>query len=193
LQHDFAESCLMPAASADPADLQQRFEALEKIAAERLLHEGVAIADMVMQRSVDMMYQGQWRSLSVPAPPVIDSIDALAQSFHIQHEREYNFRRDDAPVSLFRLNLKATGVVPKPELASREPGGTMPQPMSRRPAYFGEPTPRDTPVYWRPDLPAGATLDGPAIIEQLDSTTVLPPGASMTVDRWGNIVMQVGR
>jgi len=193
LQHDFAESCLMPAASADPIDLQQRFEALEKIAAERLLHEGVAMADMVMQRSVDMMYQGQWRSLSVPAPPVIDSIDALAQSFHVQHEREYNFRRDDAPVSLFRLNLKATGVVPKPALATREPGGTMPQPVARRPAYFGEPAPRDTPVYWRPDLPAGATLDGPAIIEQLDSTTVLPPGASMTVDRWGNIVMQVGR
>ena len=58
--------------------------------------------------------------------------------------------------------------------------------------YFGGNTPYDTPVYWRPDLPAGAELEGPAIIDQLDSTTVLPPGATMTVDRWSNIIMRVG-
>ena len=192
LQHDFAESYLMPAEATDPADLQRRFAALEATAAERLLHEGVATTDMVMQRSVDMMYQGQWRSLSVPVPPQLSTIEALAKSFHEQHEREYNFRRDDAPVSLFRLNLRATGLVPKAALATSEPGGAMPRPASRRSVYFDNATPHDTPVYWRSDLPAGAEIDGPAIIDQLDATTVLPPGASMTVDRFGNLVMRVG-
>ncbi|WP_428490162.1 hydantoinase/oxoprolinase family protein [Rhodopila sp.] len=192
LQHDFAESYLKPAEATDPADLQHRFATLEATAAERLLHEGVATTDMVMQRSVDMMYQGQWRSLSVTVPPQISTMEALVASFHQQHEREYNFRRDDAPVSLFRLNLKATGLVPKVALATSEPGGAMPQPASRRPVYFDNATPHDTPVYWRPDLPAGAEIDGPAIIDQLDATTVLPPGASMTVDRFGNLVMRVG-
>ena len=192
LQHDFAESYLMPAEATDPADLQRRFAALEATAAERLLHEGVATTDMVVQRSVDMMYQGQWRSLSVPVPPQFTTIEALVKSFHEQHEREYNFRRDDAPVSLFRLNLRATGLVPKAALATSEPGGAMPRPASRRSVYFDNATPHDTPVYWRSDLPAGAEIDGPAIIDQLDATTVLPPGASMTVDRFGNLVMRVG-
>ncbi|WP_428538891.1 hydantoinase/oxoprolinase family protein [Rhodopila sp.] len=192
LQHDFAESYLRPAEATDPADLQRRFATLEATAAERLLHEGVAMADMVMQRSVDMMYQGQWRSLSVPVPPQITTMEALVTSFHEQHEREYNFRRDDAPVSLFRLNLKATGVVPKAALATSEPGGAMPQPASRRSVYFDNATPHDTPVYWRSELPAGAVIEGPAIIDQLDATSVLPPGASMTVDRFGNLVMRVG-
>ncbi len=191
LQHDFAESYLMPTSSADPAELQRRFEAMEAIAAERLSHEGVAVADMVMQRSVDMMYQGQWRSLTVSVPNRITAMQALVQSFHEEHQREYNFRRDDTPVSLFRLNLKATGVVPKAALATSETGGQMPAPASRRPVYFNA-VAHDTPVYWRTELPTGASLEGPAIIDQLDATTVLPPGASMTVDRWGNIVMRVG-
>jgi N-methylhydantoinase A len=192
LQHDLAESYMMPAAEVEPAALQARFLALEATAAERLLHEGVAVTDMLMQRSIDMMYQGQWRSLAVSVGAEITNVADLVQSFHEQHEREYNFRRDDAPVTLFRLNLKAIGVVPKVELKSSEPTGVAPIPASRRPVYFGGSTPYDTPVYWRPDLPAGATLEGPAIIDQLDSTTVLPPGASMTVDRWSNIIMRVG-
>jgi N-methylhydantoinase A len=192
LQHDLAESYMMPAAEVDPATLQARFLALESTAAERLLHEGVADADMVMQRSIDMMYHGQWRSLAVSVGAKITNIGDLVKSFHEQHEREYNFRRDDAPVTLFRLNLKAIGIVPKVELKSSEPTGILPKPMSRRPVYFGGNTPHDTPVYWRPDLPAGAELAGPAIIDQLDSTTVLPPGATMTVDRWSNIIMRVG-
>ena len=187
LQHDLAESYMVPAATAEPGALQERFLALEATAAARLHHEGVAAADMLMQRSVDMMYQGQWRSLAVSVGAEVTSISALVQSFHEQHEREYNFRRDDAPVTLFRLNLKAIGVVPKVELKSSEPTGVMPAPVTRRPVYFGEDDASDTPVYWRPDLPTGATLAGPAIIDQLDSTTVLPPGATMTVDRWSNI------
>ena len=50
----------------------------------------------------------------------------------------------------------------------------------------------ETPVYRRDDLPAGAALEGPAIVEQLDSTTVIPPGVSAKVDRFLNIVMRVG-
>jgi N-methylhydantoinase A len=82
LQHDLAESYLMQVSEADPADLQRRFEALEATAAERLAHEGVSPSDMLMQRSLDMMYQGQWRSLSVSVPPRITTIEVLVQSFH---------------------------------------------------------------------------------------------------------------
>ena len=190
VQHDLAESYLRPAAEADPAEIEAEFRKLEHEAAARLAHESVAAADIVMQRTIDMMYQGQWRSLAVPAPSPIGDMDSLIAAFHAQHEREYNFRRDDAPVGLFRLNLKAIGTVPKAELATHPMTGHLPPPMTTRRVWFAETGGADTPVYWRPDIGAGATLRGPAIIEQLDSTTVVPPGTVATVDARLNIILR---
>ena len=191
LQHDLAESCLIAAADADAAQLQGRFETLEAGAAERLAHEGVAAADMVMQRSVDMMYQGQWRSLSVPVGGRIESVESMVAAFHALHQREYNFSREDTPVTLFRLNLKAAGVVPKAQFAAYEQSGAVPVPRARRPVHFDAGEPIDTPVYWRPDLAAGSSMRGPAIIEQLDATTVVPPGVEFKIDKWLNVIMRV--
>lgn len=190
IQHDFSESFLVAAAEAEPEKVEAEFRRLETDAHERLAHEGVAEADIVMQRSVDMMYQGQWRSLAVAAPSPIASIDDLVQSFHAEHEREYNFRRDDAPVGLFRINLKAVGVVPKAALATHEPTGKVPEPVSRRPVWFGGQA-VDTPVYERSDLPAGLKLAGPAIVEQVDSTVVVPPETTAEVDQYLNIIIRI--
>lgn len=191
MQHDFSESYIVGAASADPTAIESAFERLEKEALERLVHEGVAPADIMLQRTIDMMYLGQWRSLSVPAPRPIVAISGLVEDFHRLHEREYNFRRDEAPVSLFRLNLKAIGVVPKAELAIHEPTGKTPQPIARRPVWFDGAQSPDTPVYDRPDLPAGFRFAGPAIVEQFDSTVVVPPGTTAEVDKFLNIIIHV--
>ncbi len=190
VQHDLAASYLKPAAEADPAEIEAAFLALEREAVERLAHEGVATADTVMQRTIDMMYQGQWRSLAVPAPSPITSLAALTEAFHQNHEREYNFRRDDAPVGFFRVNLKAVGVVPKAEFAKSPATGAEPAPKTHRTVWFRETGGAETPVYWRPDLPAGARLSGPAVVEQLDSTTVVPPGFSAEIDGWLNIILR---
>jgi N-methylhydantoinase A len=191
IQHDFSESYLAGADSADPAAIETEFGRLEQEALERLAHEGVATADIVLQRTIDMMYQGQWRSLAVAAPSPIRAMAALIEAFHRQHEREYNFRRDEAPVGLFRLNLKAIGVVPKAALAAHEPTGLTPQPISRRPVWFDDDVALDTPVYQRFDLPAGFMLTGPAVVEQVDSTVVIPPGTHAEVDKYLNIIIRV--
>lgn len=191
VQHDFSESYLTGASEADPAALEAEFGKLEQQALERLAHEGVAIADIVLQRSVDMMYQGQWRSLAVPAPSPIGAMADLVEAFHRSHEREYNFRRDEAPVGIFRLNLKAIGVVPKAELAAHEATGLTPAPASRRPVWFNGDVAVDTPVYERSDLPAGLTIRGPAVIEQVDSTTLIPPGTTAEVDKYLNIIIRL--
>jgi N-methylhydantoinase A len=191
IQHDFSESYLAGADDADPAAIEAEFGRLEEEALERLAHEGVASADIVLQRTIDMMYQGQWRSLAVAAPSPIGALAGLIEAFHRQHEREYNFRRDEAPVGLFRLNLKAIGVVPKAELAAHEPTGLIPQPTSRRPVWFDDGVAIDTPVYERVDLPAGFILAGPAVVEQVDSTVVIPPGTRAEVDKYLNIIIRV--
>jgi N-methylhydantoinase A len=190
MQHDFSQSCMVGADEADAADIEAQFAALEKDALARLTHEGIAPQDIVLQRSIDMMYRGQWRSLAVHAPSPIGAIADLVQSFHSEHQREYNFRRDSAPVSFFRLNLKAVGVVPKAEFAVHEPTGAIPEPVGRRRVWF-EGNGLDTPVYERDDLPCGFSFQGPAIVEQVDATTVVPPGASAEVDKYLNIIIRV--
>jgi N-methylhydantoinase A len=68
----------------------------------------------------------------------------------------------------------------------------MPEPVERRSAHFaGEDGPVDTPVYRRDDLPAGAAFDGPAVVEQLDSTVLVPPGVRAEVDAYRNIRMTI--
>jgi N-methylhydantoinase A len=191
VQHDFSESYFAAADEADPAAIEAEFGKLEAVALERLAHEGVASADIVLQRSIDMMYQGQWRSLAVAAPSPIGAMRDLTEAFHRSHEREYNFRRDDAPVGLFRLNLKAIGIVPKAELAAHAPTGATPKPTSRRSVWFDAAAAVDTPVYERADLPAGFSLKGPAVVEQVDSTVVIPPGTTASVDKYLNIIIRV--
>ncbi len=191
VQHDFSESYFAAADDADPAAIEAEFGKLEALALERLAHEGVTSADIVLQRSIDMMYQGQWRSLAVAAPSPMGAMRDLTEAFHRSHEREYNFRRDEAPIGLFRLNLKAIGMVPKAELAAHAPTGATPQPTSRRPVWFDADVGVDTPVYERADLPAGFSLKGPAVVEQVDSTVVIPPGATASVDKYLNIIIRV--
>ncbi|MEP2202913.1 MAG: hydantoinase/oxoprolinase family protein, partial [Tateyamaria sp.] len=120
IQHDFSDSFMADAATTSPDDLEAAFARSEKEAIERLRHEDVAPENTVLQRTVEMMYQGQWRSLAVSAPSQITNIQELIRGFHDEHEREYNFRREEAPVSIFRVGVKATGVVPKAELPSYE-------------------------------------------------------------------------
>lgn len=190
IQHDFSESFMVPATLASPADIEAAYERLEKEAVERLSHEGVAAENITLQRSAEMMYQGQWRSLSIAAPAEVTDVSALTENFHREHEREYNFRRDDAPISFFRLGLKAIGLVPKANLMEHKPEMRKPAPKQSRPVWF-EGRAFDTPVYDRDDLPSGFRFVGPAVVEQFDSTVVVPPGTSASVDKYLNILINI--
>jgi N-methylhydantoinase A len=193
VQHDITRMYLHGAAEADPAVVEEAYEELMEEGRERLAREGVAPEHMSFERFMDMRYQGQWRSMSVPVDAPLSSIDAAVQRFHEEHGREHNYRRDDAPVEIYRLSLRAIGVTPKPELAQHALDGAVPpRPAAWRDVLFDEnPEALSTPVHRRDDLPAGAVLEGPAIVDQLDSTTVVPPGTRATVDEWLNIRIEI--
>ncbi len=190
IQHDFSDSFMADAATTKPEDLESAFAKIEAEAVERLRHEGVAAKDTVLQRTVEMMYQGQWRSLAVPAPAKVTSTSDLIDGFHNQHEHEYNFRREDAPVSIFRVGVKATGMVPKAELPSYEVVKNTPDPIGQRDVWFKRER-CTTNVYDRAQFKAGAEFSGPAIVEQVDSTVVVPPNTTATVDQYMNILIKV--
>ena len=190
IQHDFSDSFMADASTTSPADLESAFQRIEKEAENRLFHEGVALENTILQRNVEMMYQGQWRSLSVNAPSKINSTVELIDSFHDEHEREYNFRREDAPVSIFRVAVKATGLVQKADLPSFAVKKYTPEAHETRTVWFNN---KDiqTDIYERETLKAGAEFYGPAIVEQVDSTVVIPPESHASVDKYLNIVIKV--
>jgi N-methylhydantoinase A len=184
IRHDFFAMLLGATDAIDPADVERRFVELEDEARERMRVERVPDADVELQRTIDMRYAGQWRSIAVPVTAPVERLEALIETFQAEHEREHSYRRDGSPVELYRLNLRAVGRTRKAELGRHELGGAMPEPITRRPVFFDEADAVDTPVYRRDDLPAGVSFDGPAIIEQLDSTTVIPPNTRTEVDEF---------
>jgi N-methylhydantoinase A len=189
VRHDLSAMFLAHVETVDEKALEGEFVKLEGEARERLEAEGVPEEQMSMQRLVDMRYLGQWRSLTVPVSATADLADAVAR-FHAEHERAYNYRRDGSPVEIYRLSVRAVGVTPKPQLKRHQLNGAGAKPRGVRPVHFDSSGKAlETPLYLRDDLPAGTQLEGPAIVDQLDSTTVVPPGWRAEVDEWLNIRM----
>ncbi len=194
IQHDLTRMYLTNANDADPKIVEEAYQQLEASGRERLAHEGVEPDDMSFQRFIDMRYQGQWRAMAVRVPDTITTMEAAISEFHEEHGREHNYRRDDVPVEIYRLSLRAIGKTTKPEMGKRAiTGDESAQPVEHREVRFAEAKERlTTPVYNREDLAPGFQLDGPVIIDQLDSTTIVPPGCSARVDEWMNIQITIG-
>ena len=147
---------------------------------------------MSFQRHIDMRYLGQWRAMSIDVGAKVTSLDDAVALFHEEHGREHNYSRPDAPVEIYRLTVTATGKTPKAEFAQHELDSAAPEPAGKRDVVFDEdPKAIMTPVYDRDNLKAGAIVGGPAIIEQLDSTILVPPGLKAKVDPSLTIVIDV--
>lgn len=188
VRHDVAQMHFARADKADLSEVETAFAALEQEAHELLSLDGVPEADMVFHRHIDMRYVGQWRSLAVPVEHDLGSLDEAVVRFHEKHGQEHNYRRDDAPVEIYRLGITAVGATPRPEIARHEPRASRPQPIGTRPVIWDDvDAPVETPLYWRPDLTAGACIEGPAVIHQLDSTVLVEPGMQAEVDPWLNL------
>lgn len=193
IQHDVSRMFFKNASQADPAEIEAGFREIEAEGRERLVRDGVAEEDMTFQRLIDMRYRGQWRSLAVSVPGEITSLEEAIATFHDEYEKIHNFRREDFPVEIYRLTVRAIGTTPKPSFPKVEidknakvtPKGV------REVWYHGQTEALPTNLYDRDDLPAGATIPGPAIIDQLDSTTVVPPDATAYIDEWLNIQIRL--
>ena len=192
IKHDMSQMYLRSTDDARTHEIEETFRALEDEGRQRLLHEGVTEDRMQFQRFVDMRYLGQWRSMSIALDAAASTLDAAIAQFHEEHGREHNYSRPDAPVEIYRLTVTATGLTRKAEFAKEQVDRSVPRPARERLVVFDEePEPIVTPIYDRDDLHAGAIVEGPAIVEQLDSTVLVPPGLKAEVDPWHTIVMRI--
>ena len=194
VRHDLFRTYLTPADTASSAALEAEFGALEEEARARLAVEGIAGEGVQLRRLMDMRYVGQWRSLTVPvSTPLEANLDASLERFHAEHEREYAFSDREQAVEIYGLRVIGLGLVDKPAFPKLESGADLAQARTgERAVYFEEAGGfRDTAIYERARLPAGARFQGPAIVEQMDSTTVIPPDWGAEVDEYGNIVLRL--
>lgn len=174
LRRDFSRSrrrVLGQDADAD-ATIAAALEAMRAEAAAWAADEGRSAGEAELAVAADLQYPRSAVELSVAVPGPADAA-ALAELFHAEHERLYGFRDAASPVHLTTLRLTAR--FPAPDLpAAGAPAGPLPPPAGRRAVLWGE-APAETPV-WRAPLPAGAALEGPAVVEMADSTVPVPPG-----------------
>jgi N-methylhydantoinase A len=193
LKSDYSRTFLQRPPDYDLAGIARVFAELEAEAQNWLAREGTPPEDRTIQRQASMRYVHQGFELMVPWPSgAVDGSalkDAL-ENFHRLHERLYTFASEDTPVEIVTLRVSAIGRLPVPTLPRLPVGrGVAAAVIGRQDVDF-DGTPVDCPVYDRSRLGSGDRIAGPAILRQLDTTTVLLPGQDGEVDSVGNLIVR---
>lgn len=195
LRADFAATRLMTAEPAAAAAAEAALAPAVAQAERWFAQEGVAPDARRLTRTVDMRYRGQNYELAVtiPAGPITaETIAALIEGFETAHHQRYGFVAEDEDICLVTFRVEALGVVKKATFPQRPLGPEDPSAaeIGRRTMWFADRGQVDAPVYDREALAPGMVMTGPAVVEQMDSTTVAPPGWTMRVDATDNIIME---
>ncbi len=196
LRADFATTRLRTLSTAALADIVDAFRVLAGQADAWFAEEGIDGSARRLTRTVDMRYAGQNYELSIPLPdgPIgTTSLDALAEDFAAAHQRMYGFIAEDDAVQLVTFRVEAAGIVPKATFQPQPDAG--PDAVSaiivHRDVWLPEAGGFVTcPVYDRDRLCAGNRIAGPAIVEQMDATTVVLPGMVAQVEPYMNLILE---
>ena len=192
-RHDLSRTHTLQTRHATDAEIEAVFSALEAEGRALLIAEGASPDSVEFKRALGMRYLGQSWELEVEVPDGARSGAELEAAFEAVHERRFGHRAGGA-AEIVNFKLAVLGRMSRPELPRWEPAGNgvhpeKPAGQERRPVYFGGEF-AQVPVHDRERLPAGAVLEGPAIIEETGSTTVVPPGWRATVRTLGDILME---
>jgi N-methylhydantoinase A len=195
-EHHATRTFFRAFSTLDLVELWTAVQAMEVEALAEMATEGYPAEHVRLERSADLRYVGQGFELLVPMDAGElgdDSLARLAANFHVEHERAYGHRSDDAPVQFVNLRLTARGLrlAEAPQPGSRSWRSQPAAEEGTRDAYFGSLGLQRTPVVGRSSISA-TPRGGPLIIEEYDATTVVPPGCTARLDEFGSIVIDVG-
>jgi len=195
LKTHYAQTRLMRVDDASPPRMAETFAELEGRAAEWFDREGIAPDARSLRRAVDMRYAGQNYELPVPFPegPAGPALrEELVAGFERAHEQMYGYIASEEPIQAVTFRLEATGSVRRAEIRARPPAaaGAASALAGRRDVWLPEAGALVAcPVYDRERLGPGHRVSGPAIVEQMDATTLLLPGQAAVVDPYLNLVV----
>jgi N-methylhydantoinase A len=192
--HDFARTSLSNLAALDPDDFAARFAELEGQAKAALDREGIAAERRALPRSIDMRYEGQEHTLTIPLDSsFLADVDLarLRQIFDERHLVVYGYSMAD-PVEVTAYRIRAVGSLDKPKEPVVAQGGESAEHAlkgSRRALHRESGGEFDWAIYDRDLLQAGNRLSGPAIVEEAAATTLVAPAQELLVDELGNLLI----
>jgi len=199
LKHDYSTTMIERVERLDIVAVESAYEEMKESGRATLEREGVPPEETSFSRQVDIRYVGQSYELTVSlSSNTLSSaeIDRVLEQFHREHDRAYGFSAPNEPVEFVSLRLSAIGQISKPKLRElKQDCSDVDLTLAlkaTRPVYFAESDGYvDCPIYDRGRLAAGHVLKGPAIVVELDSTTVIHPGYQAEVDKFGNLILTV--
>ena len=197
LRHDFVNTLNQPVARLDEARVAEVLNAHRAEGEGLIAKEAIRPERLRFIHSADMQFVGQTHIVNVPLPGPAIGRDALQALFEEAYFARFRVELKEIRANLVNLNTSVIGERPELDLSSLiDPAGRAATldgaRTGTRPVWFAGAW-VDTPIYARERLPLDATVVGPAILEQMDATTVLEPGDRAISDADGNIIIEVGR
>jgi 5-oxoprolinase (ATP-hydrolysing) len=196
--YEYVSTVYQRFSTLDAAALERSFQELEDQARQQLEHDGLPADRILIQRVADCRYLGQGYELRVDVPSgAVDDTwrKKVRADFDDIHEREYSRRFEDSDMEIPNVRVRGIGLMPPLDVPETDSGGSAEDALRyERDAWFrvgGELKQVPTRFYDRAALKAGTELEGPAIVNQYDSTTVIPPGLTARIDKFGNIVIEI--
>lgn len=192
LRHDFVRTLNRPLDAVDMTDVHRVLAAQETEGRRLIGLERIALTTIRAEYFADMQFVGQTHLLRVPLPSATPDREDLQRRFEAAYHARFRVELPTIRANLVNLNVSVIGERPALDLSRLiDPEGRRDQaePASRRKVWFDGW--HDTPVYWRDHLPLKTALQGPVIIEQMDTTIVVDPGAVVTSDADGNLIIEV--
>jgi N-methylhydantoinase A len=190
---DYVRTVMIPIEGSQEI-LSTTLAGLEEQGRADLSREGISTDQQVIERYLDLRYVGQSYELTIPFE---EESGQAAQQFHLAHERRFGYNDPNERIQVVNVRLKARGSVDLPVLERLTPDPQIEvKPVATGQVVFASsdgPATYEVPVYDRASLLPGTTLSHPAIITQYDTTTVVPPAWSVSVDVFGNLLIENGR
>jgi N-methylhydantoinase A len=198
VKHEFVQSYVKPLAEIDVEEVASIYANLEKQGWAVVKEEKFAETDVKLKRMVEMRYLGQEFTLTVPVVDSLMSADRradLKNRFDQIYKVRYAHSFPEAEAELVSIRLEIYGVLPKPDLRLMwlSQNESQSHRIEEREVYFNSIGFHRCKIYKRTALRPGERVEGPAIVEELASTTVLHPGNVMTVDELGNMIIDLER
>jgi len=195
LKHDYVHSYITPLREADFDEINRIYGEMEREARAVLKGEGVAEENITFQKEAEMRYVGQWREIEIDVPEATltkEHIPTIEDSFHKRHEQLYTYAYSAAPMEIQTLRGVAVGSVARPPLKGQPSEGKEPSQAAlktERQVFFSESQGFvKTPIYDGDKLRPGNIIEGPAVIEEVAVTIVIPPKVKFSVDQYGNYI-----
>ena len=187
-RRDFVRSQLSLVGETAIGAVEAVFAALRAEAAAYFADGGTGAPEtLAFSASCDLRYLGQEHAVTVPVPLEGATIERILVDFHDWHEKTYTFRLAETDVEFVTYRLKAEARVPRPEIKPMSSDGRSARRAEkpRRRVNFGEEGTHDAAIYDRSLLPPGFAAQGPMVVEEATSTTMVLPGQTLRVDRFG--------